>query len=105
MDQHFTESQRAIEHFAHQEIKREEKNGGTPIRRNDNDSSTTTFSPLPTKLELLKRTERTPQRPSAFRIRDSILEQKLPDSPATLKRKLPSNVLVNTENDDSSEIN
>ena len=95
MNHHLAEDQRSLEHFAHQEIKREERTGGTPDRRNVNSSSDQTLSPLPTLDELLKRTERTPQRPSAFRIRDSILDQTLPDSPLTLKQKLPSSQLAN----------
>lgn len=93
MEKHFSESQHAIEHFTHQEIKREERTGGTPIRRLVNDSANLAFSPLPAKTDLLKQTERTPQRASIFRIRDSLLEQNMPDSPATLKSKLPSAIL------------
>jgi hypothetical protein len=93
MENHFIETQHAVEHFTHQEIKREERTGGTPIRRLVNDSANQMFSPLPEKSDLLKQTERTPIRASIFRIRDSLLDQKLPDSPATLKSKLPSAIL------------
>jgi hypothetical protein len=103
MDQHFTENQRAIEHFAHQEIRREERNGGTPQRRLENASVGEELSPLPSKIELLKRTMHTPQRASLFRIRDSILEKELPDSPATLKTKLPSAILANMANEEDAD--
>lgn len=95
MERHFFENQKAIEHFTHQEIKREERTGGTPQRRTDNNSSNETLSPIPTKVELLKQMERTPQRESFFKIRDSLLGQNLPDSPATVKTKLPSTIWVN----------
>jgi len=87
MNQHLTEDQRALEHFTHQEIKREERTGGTPDRRDVNISSVQSLSPIPTRDDLLKETARTPARPSMFRIRDSILEQELPMSPATLKSR------------------
>ncbi|KAI6191648.1 Kinesin-like protein KIF11 [Aphelenchoides bicaudatus] len=100
MDQHFTENQRAIEHFAHQEIKREEKTGGTPQRRNTNISNAEVLSPIPSKIQLLKQTERTPQRFSLFKIRDSILEQTMLDSPLTVKTKLPSTLMPENDSEE-----
>ena len=90
LSQHWIEQQQSIEHFVHQDVERETRSGATPERRAINESELVSCSPLATKQQIVERTARPTPRDSLFRVRDSLVGQKLPDSPKTIRARLPS---------------
>lgn len=90
-----------IEHVVHQELKREVHSGSTPSKKLSPALLQASFTPIPSKEQLLKDTARTPQRASIFRTRDTILENDLPvQSPNTLKAVLPSVLKAQAEQEE-----
>lgn len=92
--------QKDVEHVVHQEIQRESHSGRTPTSKLPTSLIDASFTPIPSKEELLKETARTPQRASIFRQRDTILESFPVQSPNTLKTILPSVLKAQAEEDE-----
>ncbi|CAD5234740.1 unnamed protein product [Bursaphelenchus xylophilus] len=102
LEKYLESSKTEVERFVHHQFLRESHSGNTPSRRGNTDLMSATFSPIPSKDQLLKQTAKTPQRMSIFRVRDTILDQKLPlDSPNTLKSQLPSVLAAKREEEEN----
>lgn len=86
----------STERFIHQEFKRVQPTGSTPIRRNANFDDEIINIPAPDELIRQQELIATPRRSSIYQVRDSILESDLKKSmisPMTLKNTLAAKQL------------